>query len=71
MKIDFDFIYNLGKDTYGHNGNESVPPILKRMPFLFLCIVRSDHLFPRFPSGNGTFSNLMESYKALSLEICP
>ncbi len=31
--IDFDFIYNEVKDTYGFNGNESVPPpvILKML----------------------------------------
>lgn len=43
-KIDFDFIYKEVKDTYGTNGNVSVPPpvILKMMLLLFLYDVRSE-----------------------------
>ncbi|MBE9547487.1 MAG: transposase [Proteobacteria bacterium] len=42
--IDFDFIYNEVKDTYGDNGNVSVPPpvILKMMLLLILYNVRSE-----------------------------
>jgi len=42
--IDFDFIYNEVKDTYGINGNESVPPptILKMMLLLTFYNVRSE-----------------------------
>lgn len=42
--IDFDFIYNEVKDTYGDNGNVSVPPpvILKMMLLLVLYNVRSE-----------------------------
>jgi len=43
-KIDFDFIYKEAKDTYGENGNVSVPPpvILKIMLLLVLYNVRSE-----------------------------
>jgi len=43
-KIDFDFIYKEVKDTYGENGNVSVPPpvILKMMLLLVLYNVRSE-----------------------------
>lgn len=43
-KIDFDFIYKEVKDTYGINGNVSVPPpvILKMMLLLVLYNVRSE-----------------------------
>jgi transposase len=43
-KIDFDFIYAEVKDTYGINGNVSVPPpvILKMMLLLILYNVRSE-----------------------------
>jgi len=43
-KIDFDFIYDEVKDTYGLNGNVSVPPpiILKMMLLLILYNVRSE-----------------------------
>jgi len=43
-KIDFDFIYKKAKDTYGENGNVSVPPpvILKMMLLLVLYNVRSE-----------------------------
>lgn len=43
-KIDFDFIYGEVKDTYGANGNVSVPPsvILKMMLLLILYNVRSE-----------------------------
>jgi len=43
-KIDFDFIYNEVEETYGTNGNVSVPPpvILKLMLILFLYMVRSE-----------------------------
>ena len=43
-KIDFDFIYKEVEDTYGTNGNVSVPPpvILKMMLLLFLYNVRSE-----------------------------
>jgi transposase len=43
-KIDFDFIYGEVKDTYGDNGNVSVPPpiILKMMLLLILYNVRSE-----------------------------
>jgi transposase len=42
--IDFDFIYNEVKDTYGVNGNVSVPPpvILKLMLLLVFYNVRSE-----------------------------
>ena len=42
--IDFDFIYQEVKDTYGVNGNVSVPPpvILKMMLLLILDNVRSE-----------------------------
>ena len=44
QKIDFDFIYKEVKDTYGDNGNVSVPPpvILKIMLLLILYNVRSE-----------------------------
>jgi transposase len=44
QKIDFDFIYHEVKDTYGDNGNVSVPPpvILKLMLLLVLYNVRSE-----------------------------
>ena len=43
-KIDFDFLYKEVKDTYGSNGNISVPPpvILKMMLLLVLYNVRSE-----------------------------
>jgi transposase len=43
-KIDFDFIYDEVKETYGTNGNVSVPPpvILKMMLLLVLYNVRSE-----------------------------
>ena len=43
-KIDFDFIYAEVKDTYGDNGNVSIPPpvILKMMLLLVLYNVRSE-----------------------------
>ena len=43
-KIDFDFIYKEVKETYGTNGNVSVPPpvILKIMLLLILYNVRSE-----------------------------
>jgi len=43
-QIDFDFIYKEVKDRYGHNGNQSVPPvvILKLMLLLVLYNVRSE-----------------------------
>ncbi len=42
--IDFDFIYNEVKDTYGFNGNESVAPpvILKMLLLLIFYNVRSE-----------------------------
>jgi transposase len=42
--VDFDFIYQEVKDTYGDNGNVSVPPpvILKIMLLLILYDVRSE-----------------------------
>jgi len=42
--IDFDFTYDEVKDTYGHNGNPSIPPpvILKFMLLLVLYNVRSE-----------------------------
>jgi len=45
--IDFDFIYQEVKDTYGVNGNVSVPPpvILKMMLLLILDNVRSEREF--------------------------
>jgi transposase len=44
QKIDFDFIYKEVKDTYGDNGNVSIPPpvILKMMLLLILYNVRSE-----------------------------
>lgn len=43
-KIDFDFIYQEVQDSYGSNGNVSVPPpvILKMMLLLILYNVRSE-----------------------------
>jgi transposase len=43
-KIDFDFIYAEVKDSYGDNGNVSIPPpvILKMMLLLILYNVRSE-----------------------------
>jgi transposase len=43
-KIDFDFVYGDVKDTYGGNGNVSVPPpvILKMLLLLVLYNVRSE-----------------------------
>jgi transposase len=43
-KIDFDFIYKEVKNTYGDNGNVSVPPpvILKMMLLLVFYTVRSE-----------------------------
>lgn len=43
-KIDFDFIYDEVKETYGYKGNVSVPPpvILKMMLLLVLYNVRSE-----------------------------
>jgi len=43
-KIDFDFIYGEVRDTYGDNGNVSIPPpvILKMMLLLILYNVRSE-----------------------------
>ena len=43
-KIDFDFIYNEVRESYGGNGNVSVPPpiILKMMLLLVLYNVRSE-----------------------------
>jgi transposase len=43
-KVDFDFIYMEVKDTYGDNGNVSIPPpvILKMMLLLILYNVRSE-----------------------------
>src|SRR4030066_2585277 len=43
-QIDFDFIYGEVKDTYGSNGNVSIPPpvILKMMLLLVLYNVRSE-----------------------------
>jgi transposase len=43
-KIDFDFIYGEVRDTYGGNGNVSIPPpvILKMMLLLVLYNVRSE-----------------------------
>ncbi len=43
-KIDFDFIYGEVQDTYGGNGNVSIPPpvILKMMLLLVLYNVRSE-----------------------------
>jgi len=44
QQIDFNFIYREVKDTYGDNGNVSVPPpvILKMMLLLALFNVRSE-----------------------------
>lgn len=43
-KVDFDFIYGEVKETYGDNGNVSIPPpvILKMMLLLILYNVRSE-----------------------------
>ena len=43
-QIDFDFIYQEVKDTYGGNGNVSIPPpvILRMMLLLILYNVRSE-----------------------------
>jgi transposase len=43
-EVDFDFIYMEVKDTYGDNGNVSIPPpvILKMMLLLILYNVRSE-----------------------------
>jgi len=46
-KINFDFIYDEVKDSYGYKGNVSVPPpvILKMMLLLILYNVRSEREF--------------------------
>jgi transposase len=46
QKIDFDFIYDEVKKTYGSNGNVSVPPpiILKLMLLLIIYNVRSERI---------------------------
>ena len=46
-KVDFDFIYGEVRDTYGDNGNVSIPPpvILKMMLLLVLYNVRSEREF--------------------------
>jgi len=43
-EVDFDFIYEEVKDSYGLNGNVSVPPpiLLKMMLLLILYNVRSE-----------------------------
>jgi transposase len=43
-KVDFDFVYGEVRDTYGDNGNVSIPPpvILKMMLLLILYNVRSE-----------------------------
>jgi transposase len=43
-KIDFDFVYREVQDTYGDNGNVSIPPpvILKMMLLLILYNIRSE-----------------------------
>ena len=43
-QIDFDFVYGEVKDSYGDNGNVSIPPpvILKMMLLLVLYNVRSE-----------------------------
>jgi len=43
-KVDFDFVYGEVKDSYGDNGNVSIPPpvILKMMLLLILYNVRSE-----------------------------
>ena len=54
-KIDFDFIYDEVKDTYGLNGNVSVPPpiILKMMLLFVLYNVRSEReLVDTIPERN-------------------
>ena len=51
-KIDFEFIYGEVRDTYGDNGNVSIPPpvILKMMLLLALYNVRSEReLMDTFP----------------------
>ena len=42
--VDFDFMYEEVADTYGKNGNVSVPPpvVLKLMLLLFFYNVRSE-----------------------------
>ena len=37
-KIDFGFIYGEVKDTYGDNGNVSIPP-----PVILLCVAPPHH----------------------------
>ena len=52
--IDFDFIYGEVRDTYGPNGNVSVPPpvilkmmlLLVRSAMLTSCRVKVDQLSP-------------------------
>ena len=43
-RVDFDFVYTEVKESYGYNGNVSVPPpmILKLMLLLVLYNVRSE-----------------------------
>jgi transposase len=50
-KIDFDFIYKEVEDTYGFNGNVSVPPavVLKMMLLLFLYNLRSERELMTIP----------------------
>jgi transposase len=54
-KIDFDFVYGEVKDTYGDNGNVSIPPpvILKMMLLLILYNVRSERELMKTISKEG------------------
>ena len=53
-KVDFDFIYKEAKDTYGENGNVSVPPpvILKMMLLLVHYNVR-ERTYTHYPGTPG------------------
>jgi transposase len=72
--IDFDFIYNEVKDTYGINGNESVAPpiILKMMLLLIFYNVRSERekvksIYHLLRSQNFDSGNSPTSFAPLSL----
>ena len=58
-KIGFDFIYDEVKETYGTNGNVSIPPpvILKPMLLLFLYRVRSERGLMRKSKRGRWFKN--------------
>ena len=55
-KIDFDFIYAEVKDTYGDNGNVSIPPPVGNVG-VRLAILQFRKLLPIIPSSSLPVSN--------------